>query len=441
MGPSDQAIPPMKTTLEALSPRLARGFGQKIGVGWSPLPNGVLVIASTCDSSPLASVQVHLRAGNRDVPQDRTGLAHCVEHMMFKIPGLSLDETIEDLGGSSNAYTTFDSTCYWSDAFSTAVPELLALEARRFSHPGVDPKDLASEIDVILEERLQTVDNSPLGRVSEEIYSRSFDGHPYAWPILGHPADLERTEASDCLSYIQTQYAAPRLVLVLSSPLPFERVLELAGNTLGSLPTSSESPPPRFDRRAAPSRYSETSVNGPAELSSVSLATVLTSPSQPAGVRECAAAELLAVLLAWGESSRLVELLIHEKNLAYDVTASLEEYELGSLFLIEARAPDRRDPRELRDAILSCLDEIGSEPISENELGRARDVLATESLRTFKTHSSRAEFLGGLQLLYGDLHRGFAAAEAFWDIRVEEISEVAKKIADRSRNVTVLLQA
>ncbi len=439
---SDPLSRPEPIPLAELAPRLAGEFGKSIAVCRSQLDNGLRILSVKSPSSPILATQIHVAAGNRDVVKGLTGLAHCVEHMMFKTPNMDYDQEVESLGGACNAYTMQDTTSYVCESLAVALPEILELESTRFIDPLIEEDALASELEVILEERLQSVENSPTGLFSERMFAEAFPDHPYGWSILGSPEDLRQTRPEHCREFIREFYTAKRMVLAVAGPLDHSEIHALAERHLGKLSVGTD-PNRRFNRPALGPRIakSEITLRTKAELSATAFLGLLPGTQDLATARDLAAAELLGVILGWGDSSRLIQKLVFEEQIALDVEVGLQDYELGSLLLIDARSTEPGSPAPLRRRIREEIELLAHQTVSIHELEKAKTILATDYIRLLKSSSNRAELMGTIELAYPSTAGGFLARECFFDIQPQDIQGMARNLLAQNSSVVVDLEA
>src|SRR3989475_11044654 len=176
------------------------------------LDNGLRVLLLEDHRSPIVSFQVWYRVGSRDEQRGATGIAHFLEHMMFKGTPTrgpkQFARLVEENGGQDNAFTTQDVTSYFVDIAADKVDMVLQLEADRMRNLLLDPREIDSERAVVMEERRTRTEDDPEGLLAEELNSLAFKAHPYRWPIIGWMADIKRINAAKLRQFYDT-YSPP----------------------------------------------------------------------------------------------------------------------------------------------------------------------------------------------------------------------------------------
>ena len=186
------------------------------------LDNGLKVLVLEDHRSPIASVQVWYRVGSRNELPGATGLAHFLEHMMFKgTPAHGKGEfsrLVEQNGGQDNAFTSQDVTSYYVDIAADKVDLALALEADRMRNLLLDPKEIDAERQVVMEERRTRTEDDPDGLVSEEMMSLAFKAHPYRWPVIGWMEDIRRIAPTELRAFYDAYYRPNNAILAGGLP-------------------------------------------------------------------------------------------------------------------------------------------------------------------------------------------------------------------------------
>ena len=184
------------------------------------LDNGLVVLLQRDDRAPVVSLQTWCRAGSAVDPTGKTGMAHLFEHLMFTgteaVPDGELDRRIEALGGRINAATWLDWTYFYIDAPAQGLSEILELEADRYQGLVLESQRVETERSVVLNERRECVDNDPDGLLTEILWAKAFDGHPYGHPTIGWESDIRDISLTDCRAHYENWYAADQTILTLT---------------------------------------------------------------------------------------------------------------------------------------------------------------------------------------------------------------------------------
>jgi predicted Zn-dependent peptidase len=209
---------------------------QKVEVEEFTLPNGMqFLLVPRSDQPNVVSAGWVARVGSVNERPGITGISHLFEHMMFNGakkygPGM-FDKVLESNGGSSNAYTSNDLTVYYEDFMAEALEKVIDLESDRMRSLAVTPKMLASERQVVIEERRLRVDNEIAGMMDEELGALVYKAHPYRWPVIGWMRDIENITREDCLEYFRTFYAPNNATIYVSGDFDPKQALALIKKT------------------------------------------------------------------------------------------------------------------------------------------------------------------------------------------------------------------
>src|SRR5215468_5706008 len=211
------------------------------------LDNGLRVLVLEDHRSPVVAVQVWYRVGSRNERPGATGLAHFLEHLMFKgTPSHGKGEfsrLVEQSGGRDNAFTTQDVTSYYVNIAADKAELVLGLEADRMRHLLLDPKEIDSERQVVMEERRTRTEDDPDGLLSEEMMSLAFKAHPYRWPVIGWMEDIRRINAAELRAFYDLYYRPNNAILVVVGDVQSARILDRVRHVFGPVPRGAEPPP------------------------------------------------------------------------------------------------------------------------------------------------------------------------------------------------------
>ena len=337
------------------------------------LASGAELVSLSLPDAPLVCLDFWCRAGSAFETGAESGMAHFLEHMVFKgsrsLAAGEFDRRIEALGGSSNAATGFDDVHYHVLIPPEAAAQALDLLLDLVLHPRLEPEAFRLERQVVLEELAQSEDQ-PEEVAMQRLLNQACPDHPYGLPILGRRAALLDHDPAAMACFHQRLYGGSRCVLALSGALrPGEWLERVANGPLADLPAGGEPLPP------APLRLQ------PCEqrlaLPRLEAARLLMAWWQPAAgdLDAVMGADLATSLLAEGRRSRLVERLREQLRIVESVDLDLHPMECGSLALLEAVCEPSDLPR-VRQAISQVWEEVMADPIGEAEWGRVRRLVA-----------------------------------------------------------------
>ena len=395
------------------------------------LDNGLEIVLQPDEALPLVAVNLWYHVGSRNERPGRTGLAHLFEHMLFQGSGnVGTNDHfryVQQVGGVANGSTWLDRTNYYETMPAHQLELALWLESDRmgFLLPALDQAKLDRQRDVVLNERRQTVDNQPYGRAGERLYELCFPlPHPYHWPVLGYPADLEATTLEDVESFFRRFYAPDNAVLTLVGDFRPRRALESIERYFGELPRGPGVEPPSVPTPSRPADELRETMADNVELTRIYHAWAL-----PAyGARAWYAADMLASVLSEGKSSPLYRELVYDRQLAQDVGIYVQPTELASMFLLVATARPEVDPDELERALDDQLAAAAERPPEEAEIERARNHVRVDYLDQLQSFDRRADLLSQLTSYFDEPERLYGELDLYLAIEPAEMQAVAAEL-------------
>jgi len=340
------------------------------------LANGLRVIVKEDNRAPTVAHLAWYRVGSMDETNGVTGIAHVLEHMMFKgtktvAPG-DFSRRVAAAGGRENAFTGRDYTVYFQQVERSRLELMMQLEADRMANLVVIPDEFAREIKVVQEERRLRTDDRPRSLVYESLMAAAFQVHPYRRPVVGWMTDLESMTADDVRDWYARWYAPGNAFLVIVGDVSAERVFKLAETHYGGVPTRTlpsrkpqDEPPQAGGRRVV--------VKAPAELPYLLMAYKAPVLRDVAKDREPYALAVLAAVLDGNDSARLKRRLVRERRIADEVGASYETYARGpGVLMLDGVPAQGRTVAELETALRAELAAIATDGVTTPELERAK---------------------------------------------------------------------
>ena len=406
----------------------------------SKLENGLTVIVHEDHTLPIVAVNLVYRVGSRDEEVKRTGFAHLFEHLMFmgtrRAPPKMFDAWMEAAGGANNAWTSEDLTDYHELGPPSSLPLLLWLEADRLETLGreIDAAKLDLQRDVVRNERRQSIENVPYGRVELRMPELLWpDGHPYHHPVIGSHEDLEAASVDDVRRFFEKNYVPANAALVVAGDAKEAEIGELVKRLFGGIPGGVR--PPRAEAKA-PARLGKVvreTIEDHVELSKI----VMTFHAPPKLAPGDADLDLFAAILATGKSSRLYKALVYDKPLAQSVGASESSSDLASAFTIEAVARQGVSLDDLEKAIDAVLTEAIAKPPADDELRRAKSRYEHAFVSGLQSIEARARLLALYEVETGD--PGFVDKDLarYRAATTASVNEWAKKVVTLGERVIV----
>jgi zinc protease len=401
------------------------------------LGNGLQVLVLPDSSVPAFAWFTTWRVGSRNERPGITGISHLFEHLMFngakKYGPKMFDRVIESNGGSSNAYTSHDVTAYHEAMPSEKLAVVLDLELDRMRDLDLTERNLASEREVVKEERRLRTDESPIGALYEHLYAAAYMAHPYRWPVIGWMADIDAITTRDIEAYFRVHYSPRNAVVTIAGDLDPERALDDAEAALSVL-VNGEPPPPVV--RSEPEQHGERRVvlRKEAQLPTFLAAWHACDATSP----DLAAHDVLQEILDAGDSARMRRALVLDGDLAVDVNVDFPWTIDPGLFTIAVTLRPGVEPARAEAAMQDVLESVASEPPSERELAKAKSQLLADHWRRFKTAEGRADMLGNAVVLQGGAHELFDLPERWRAVTAEDVQRVAQSMTVDRRTVALL---
>ena len=213
------------------------------------LDNGLEVVVVPDRRAPVVTHMVWYRVGGADEPQGKSGIAHFLEHLMFKgtdkIPPGEFSKIVARLGGQDNAFTAQDITSYFQRVAKEKLPQVMEMEADRMANLKLDEKEVTTERKVILEERRMRVDNDPASLLQEQMLAALYVAHPYHTPVIGWENEMRKLSRADALAFYKRFYAPNNATLIVTGDVEPQEVMALAKETYGKIPANADVGAPR----------------------------------------------------------------------------------------------------------------------------------------------------------------------------------------------------
>ena len=368
------------------------------------LDNGLDVTLSPDTSVPFVCVNVWYDVGSKDEVAGRSGFAHLFEHLMFNGSQHADDDffaPLQPLGARLNGSTTLDRTNYYECLPSEHLPLALFLEADRMGWllPALTPEKLQNQKDVVRNERRQNYDNPPYGQSWLEILKNAYpEGHPYHIATIGLHEDIDAASLDDVSAFFKKWYLPNNASLVLTGDFDEPVARELIARYFGPV---ARGPAPEHLKPPAPAVFTEERrVRATDDVPFERVWVVWHSPALYAP--DDAELDLLSSALASGKDSRLYKALVHESQIAQDVSAYQSSNAWESLYVISAQASAGHTGEELVAAIDKVLAEARTRPITQGELEVGRTAYEVQFFGSIASIQGKADLLNGYITRTGD---------------------------------------
>ncbi|MBI4998496.1 MAG: insulinase family protein [Rhodocyclales bacterium] len=407
------------------------------------LSNGMRVIVKEDHRAPTAVHMVWYRAGAMDEQDGYSGVAHVLEHMMFKgtstVKRGEFNRIVAEAGGRDNAFTSLDYTAYFQIVPNTALPRMMELEADRMANLRLTAADFASELKVVMEERRTRTEDNPQGLVYEALNATAYRAHPYRRPIIGWMNDLENMTWQDAHDWYRRWYVPNNAYLLVVGDVDHARVFRDAERTYGRVKARAL-PVRKPQKEPAQTGVKRVTVKAPAKLPYIAMAWKVPRLKDVEHDREQYALEVLAGVLDGNDAARLSKSLVRSQKLAQSAGAGYDGTVRGeAMFILDGQPAEGRTVAELEAALRAELQRVADEGITADELARiktqviAGEVYKRDSMMAQAMEIGRFEASGFSWRDYDKLLEKIRAVTA------EEVQAVAKKyFGDDTLTVAVL---
>ena len=398
------------------------------------LSNGMKVVVQEDHRSPVVVSQVWYRAGSVDELNGTTGVAHVLEHMMFKgtpkVPAGQFSRIIASAGGRDNAFTSHDYTVYFQQLEKSRLPLAFKLEADRMANLKLSEQEYAKEIKVVMEERRWRTDDKPQAQVGEAFMSAAYQAHPYGRPIIGWMNDLENMTVQDARNWYATWYAPNNATLVVVGDVNSAEVFKLAQQYFGPLkPHKLAERKPQIEPDQKGER--RVVVKAPAKLSYLLMGYPVPSLRDAAKDWEPYALEILAGVMDGNASSRLSRHLVRRDQIAVDVSVGYDMINRGNAqFTFDGTPSEGTTVSDLENAIRGEIESIKQEGVTEEELQRVKAQVIASDVYKRDSMFYQAMQIGQME----STGLGWRALEDYpkrlQAVTVEQVQAVARKYLD-----------
>ncbi|HEX5137914.1 MAG TPA: pitrilysin family protein [Planctomycetota bacterium] len=404
------------------------------------LPNGLRVVTLEDFSSPIVAVQVWYHVGSKNERADRQGFAHMFEHMMFRgterVGPKDFDRLTTRAGGTNNAFTSFDNTTYVNELPSNQLDLILWLEVERMLFLKVDALGFFTERKVVEEERRENYLNPPYGLAPEQALGKIFLKHPYRWMPIGKIPDLRAATIEELEAFWSTFYVPNNAVLVIAGAVKHEEAQRAAERWFGWVPKCPD--PPRVAEleppQTAPREITIQEKKGPVPVVALAFRTV------PVAHPDAPALDLLIAILGDGESSRLNQDLVKERQVAQTAMASHFTLEQDGLAVLGAVLGPLGDKKKAMDALLEHVKRVREAPVGQEELEKVKNNALVGVVTETLTVEGKASALGEAALIRGDADYVNVALERIRAVTVEDIQRVANTYLADERKTSVTIE-
>lgn len=406
------------------------------------LDNGMQVVVIPDHRAPVVTHMVWYRVGAADETRGVSGIAHFLEHLMFKstekIPVGEFSKIVGRLGGQDNAFTGHDATSYFQRIAKDRLKTMMEMEADRMVNLRLDEKEVLTERDVILEERRSRIENNPSAILDEQMSATLYQNHPYGTPVIGWNHEIAKLSRDDAMTFYKRYYAPNNAILVVSGDVTVDEVKALASATYGKIPANGAVGATRARAIEPPQRAARRLAISDARAGNYSLHRYYQAPSYvTAKPGEAEALDLMMKIAASGATSRLYKKLVVETKSASSAGGDYSGYGLdGGTISLYAVAADGVPLETVEALVDGVFDDVAKNGVTERELERAKSSYLADYIFESDNQATLARRYGwalSVGRTVGDVE---GWPDAISKVTVDQVKQVAREYLDARGSVT-----
>lgn len=405
------------------------------------LGNGMEVVVIPDHRAPIATHMVWYKVGSADEPPGKSGIAHFFEHLMFKgttnHAAGEFDRAVAEIGGNNNAFTSYDYTAYFETVPADALEQMMAFEADRMRNLVLSDEVIATERDVVLEERRSRIDNDPSALLDEEVSATLWQNQPYRIPVIGWMQEMKQLNRADAQAFYDRYYTPNNAVLVVAGDVEEEAVKAMAERTYGKVARGPDLPP--RERPVEPEQNTKRTVTLSDQRVSVpSFSAQWVVPSySTAEPDEAEALDLLAEILGGGVRSRLYQELVVKQRIAVSTGASYSGTMLDDTSFAVYGAPVGQAALEqVETAVTREIARIADEGVTADELESAKKRFVRATIFARDRQTAMANILGSTLATGGSVRDIEEWPGRIEKVTPEQIKTAAARYLVPSRSTT-----
>ena len=409
------------------------------------LANGMQVVVVPDTRAPVVTHMVWYKVGAADEPPGVSGIAHFLEHLMFKstdtIPMGEFSKIVSRLGGQDNAFTGHDATAYFQRVAKDRLATVMGMEADRMVNLKLTEKEVLTERNVILEERRSRIENSPNALLDEQMNAALYMSHPYKIPVIGWMHEMAKLSPSDAMTFYKRYYAPNNAILVVSGDVTPEEVKTLAESTYGKVPANSAVGAPRVRPMDPPQRAARRLRLEDPRAGKTSLSRHYQVPSYiTAKPGQAESLDLLMKIMAQGSTSRMYKRLVMEKKMSPSASGyySGGGLDYGSLS-ISAVLADGQPVEAVEAEIDDVIAEVIAKGVTEAELERAKNGFIADYVYESDNQATLARRYGWNLVVGRTLEQTDNWPDAIAKVTVDDVKAAAAAFLDIKKSVTGVL--
>jgi zinc protease len=405
------------------------------------LPNGLEVVVIPDHRAPVVTHMLWYKVGSADETAGKSGLAHFLEHLMFKgtakNPAGRFSQTVATIGGQENAFTSSDYTGYFQRVPRDKLKEMMEFEADRMTGLELSDEVVRPELDVVLEEQNMRVANNPGARLGEQMEAALYLNHPYGRPVIGWRHEIERLDRDGALEFYRRFYSPNNAILVIAGDVTPEEVRTLAEETYGKVPRVADIKPRIRPQEPVQEAARSVTLADP-RVSQPSLSRYYLVPSSTtARPGESEALDVLAHILGRGSNSRLYQTLVVDKGIAVNAGTNYDGTAVDATRLsVYATPKPGTSLAQLEAAIDAVLAEVVETGVTAEELERAKNRMIADAVYANDNQRMMAQWYGSSLATGATVDQVRKWPDRMRAVTAEAVHDTARRWLDKRRSVT-----
>ena len=405
------------------------------------LGNGLEVVVIPDHRTPVVTHMVWYRVGAADETPGKSGLAHFLEHLMFKgtakNPQGLFSQVVATIGGQENAFTSSDYTGYFQRVTREQLKTLMEFESDRMTGLVLTDDVVKPERDVVLEEYNMRVANNPSARLEEQMEAALYLNHPYGRPVIGWRQEIEKLNREDALAFYRRFYTPNNAILIVAGDVTAEEVKTLAEETYGKVKRITEIAP-RVRPQEPVHESPRTVTLADPRVNQPSVQRLYLAPSYTtAKANEAEALDLLAHILGRGSNSRLYQALVLDKGIAVNAGAGFQGTAVDYARLNVFGSPKPGTSlQQIEEGIDAVIAEIADKGVSDDELERSKNRLIADAVYAQDSQTTLARWYGAALTTGGTVAQVQSWPDRIRAVSAEAVQAAARQWLDKRRSVT-----
>jgi len=406
------------------------------------LGNGLQVVVIPDHRTPVVTQMIWYKVGSADETPGKSGLAHFLEHLMFKgtskHPAGEFSQTVLRIGGNENAFTSTDYTGYFQRVPSEELGKMMEFEADRMTGLILKDENVLPERDVVLEEYNMRVANNPEARLTEQIMAALYLNHPYGRPVIGWHQEIEKLDREDALAFYRRFYAPNNAILVIAGDVDATDVRPMVERTFGAVAAQPAIPARRLRPQEPEPAAPRTVTLSDARVEQPSLRRYYLVPSATtAAAGESAVLDVLAQLMGGGSNSYLYRKLVVDRPLAINASAAYQGTSLDATqFTVSVSPRSGVEFAQVEQMIDDVISDMGQNAVRAEDLDRVKTQLIAEAIYAQDNQATLARWYGGALTTGLGIEDIRSWPDRIRAVTAEQVREAAQKWLIKKRSVT-----